>query len=408
MAQTSSQKVLRNYGRPVEGLTTFYWDLSEGDPGFCQLWPPPPAGVNGIYRTVALSIPGGDFHESRVCGMCIDIISDGSGGGREGDKVPPGERFRLYVNNANAGGSPGDLDMSDGGRDGKWQATWMATDCDPGDQGVAVVFESGSSENYMGIQIVNGPIPFRHVLYFSEGGQKWVPMRWQTRHMWTLSADETGVPWPERLFKAPYRFRVTSMKGEVKEITVDRMGSGRGDYVYANPVVQFEGIFPNRPANWRDTVSCEIEASQRTPIVRDTTVVDQLTERGCELLYGCWAAETDANPKCYKPTELGPPEGEDPYTCDQAGRFFPRQACGDSTTTESNCIMMGCCYDAEAAGGIKEFRDNIAGDIDGVDGGDGYEGPPACFTRPSDIRNYMGKVGGNVTYAVVEGMHLRR
>lgn len=104
-----------------------------------------------------------ELGESAFCGMCVTV--DGSGSGRGADPIRG--TYDAYVMDhcssctGGSWGGYGDLDFSDGGKDGRWDITWRAVPC-PVEGPIEYVFV-GSHKWYIKVQPRNLPVPIKEV-----------------------------------------------------------------------------------------------------------------------------------------------------------------------------------------------------------------------------------------------------
>ncbi|CEM06645.1 unnamed protein product [Vitrella brassicaformis CCMP3155] len=292
------QYIKKLYNNPIsEGTTSFYWNLTDNLRGLCHLWPSPPVGKNNIYRTAAL--PNHNLRNGRGCGMCIEVISNGGGGGHTmSHRLPVGQRLYGYVNNACGTCEPDQIDMEDEKRAGRWQSTWRAVDCFTRGTPVEFTTEPNSGKNFLGVQPRNAPIPFIKVEYFHPFNKKWYNMKFQPkRNYWTLQADDLKLKYPNDRFKAPLQVRLTSLKGEVKVTNIKRFGKGIYDSFVSDPPVRFSGIKKSTVKKG----SCDIPKNQRQKCSPFANMCQPCKMNGC-----CWDPQVGQGiPKCYKRKNSG-------------------------------------------------------------------------------------------------------
>lgn len=114
-------------GKTTSGDGTYYWTT---DWGQCSLVPRPP-NARGRQGVALNARQWRELGESAFCGMCVTV--DGSGSGRGADPIRG--TYDAYVMDhcssctGGSWGGYGDLDFSDGGKDGRWDITWRAVPC---------------------------------------------------------------------------------------------------------------------------------------------------------------------------------------------------------------------------------------------------------------------------------------
>lgn len=114
-------------GKTTSGDGTYYWTT---DWGQCSLVPRPP-NASGRQGVALNARQWRELGESAFCGMCVTV--DGSGVGRGADPIRG--TYDAYVMDhcssctGGSWGGYGDLDFSDGGKDGRWDITWRAVPC---------------------------------------------------------------------------------------------------------------------------------------------------------------------------------------------------------------------------------------------------------------------------------------
>lgn len=113
--------------KTTSGDGTYYWTT---DWGQCSLVPRPP-NARGRQGVALNARQWRELGESAFCGMCVTV--DGSGSGRGADPIRG--TYDAYVMDhcssctGGSWGGYGDLDFSDGGKDGRWDITWRAVPC---------------------------------------------------------------------------------------------------------------------------------------------------------------------------------------------------------------------------------------------------------------------------------------
>jgi expansin (peptidoglycan-binding protein) len=145
---------------------------------------------------------------SEVCGMCGMITGTGQGSGRD----PITGNFKIIVGDLCPECASGSLDL-EGGKDGRWQIKWIATECGITSK-VQYVFQ-GSNPYYIKLQVKNHNIPVKVVRLLNENVLK--PLQRTSDNFFTSSGN---IKFP---MVFPIRIQVEAIDGQVFNDTISAL-----------------------------------------------------------------------------------------------------------------------------------------------------------------------------------------